>query len=107
MSKHRSRTALNDAGAALAKADRRAPVLPAMGAEDHLVPVLQKCAGFPGGEHYLPLAVGAQLHQAAIALWRRPGYRAGAEQIAGDEIAAAASVVRDQLRRGAVKGGRV
>src|ERR1700759_3397436 len=70
---------LHYAGAALAKANRRAAGLPAIGAEDHLVAIRQKGTGFPGGERYLPLAVGAQLHQAAIALRRRPGDRAGAE----------------------------
>src|SRR6476660_2194553 len=82
----RSRPTLNYAGAALAKADGGASGLPAMGAEDHLVAVLQEGTGLTGGEHDLPLAVGAQLHQAAIALRRRPGDRAGAEQIAGGEI---------------------
>ena len=53
---------LHYAGAALAKADRRATGLSAMGAEDPLVAVLEEGTGFPRGEHYLPLAVGAQLH---------------------------------------------
>jgi hypothetical protein len=103
----RSGRALNYAGAALTKADRRATGLSAVSAEDHLVAVLEEGTGFSGGEHYLPLAIGAQLHQAAIALRRRPRDRAGAEQIAGGEIAAAASVVRDQLGEGPVKVGRV
>src|ERR1700736_5729239 len=107
VSKASKRARLHYAGAALAKADRRATGLSAMGAEDHLVAVLQEGTGFSGGERYLPLAVGAQLHQAAIALRRRPGDRAGAEQIAGGEIAAAAGVMRDQLAEGPVKVGRV
>src|SRR5438270_7266039 len=105
--KVRSRSALNYAGAALAKADRGASGLSAMRTEDHLVPVLQEGTGLAGCEHYLPLTVGAQLHQAAVALRRRTGDRAGAEQIAGGQIAAAASVVRDQLGEGPVKVGRV
>src|SRR5256885_8154370 len=98
VSKVRSRSALNYAGAALAKADLRVPGPQAMRTEDHLVTVLQEGTGLSGGEHYLPLTVGAQLHQAAAALRRRPGNRAGAEQIAGGEIAAAAGVVREDRK---------
>src|SRR5207237_9887159 len=81
--------------------------LAAMGAEDYLVAILDEGTDFPRGKRYLPLAVGAQLHQAAVALRRRPGDRPGAEQIAGGEIAAAASMVRDQLGEGPVEVGRV
>src|SRR5258707_12974366 len=62
----------SNSGAALAKADRRVTSPSAVGAEDHLVAVIEKRPACPGGERYLSLAVGAQLHQAAIALRRRP-----------------------------------
>src|SRR5215475_949085 len=82
---------------ALAKADRRVAGLLAMSAKDHLVPILQESANFAGGQGYLTLAVGAQLHQAAVPFRGRTGDRPGPEQIAGSEVAPAASMVRNQL----------
>src|SRR5487761_425631 len=97
----------DDAGAALAEADRGKAVAAAMGAEDHFVAAFDKGAGFARSQCRRPRAVGAQFHQAAIALAGRAGDRAGAEQIAGAEIAAAARMVRHQLRQGPIEIGRV
>src|SRR6266403_666923 len=74
---------LYDPGTALAKADRRPSVRSAMGAKDHFVAVLDKGAGFARGQGDRAGAVGAQLHQAAIALRGRTRDRASAEQIPG------------------------
>ena len=68
-----------------------------MGPENHFVSILEKGAGFTRSEDRLPLTVGAEFHEAAVALLRRARDRAGAEQIAGTEIASATGVVRDQL----------
>src|SRR5487761_1171555 len=97
----------DDAGAALAEADRGKAVAAAMGAEDHFVAVFDKGAGFARSQCRRPRAVGAQFNQAAIALAGRAGDRVCAEQIAGAEIAAAAGMVRHQLRQGPIEIGRV
>src|SRR6185312_12514293 len=46
-----------------------------------------------------------QLEQAAEAVARRAADRAGAEQIAGIEVAATAAVMRDELRHGPIEIG--
>src|SRR3954469_3150831 len=80
----------NDAGAALAKADRRIAVPPAMGAEDHLVAAFEIGAGLARGQRDVARPSGAQLAEAAVALGGRPGDRAAAENVAGQQVAAAA-----------------
>src|SRR5207253_9484178 len=97
----------DDPRTALAEADRRIPVAPAMGSEDHLIAVCQIGAGLAGMEGDRALAGVAQLAQAAVALGGRPRDRAAAENIAGQQVAAAAGVVRDELRDGPVKVQRV
>src|ERR1700693_4836395 len=81
---------LNNPGAALAEADRHIALAPAMGAKDRLVAVFEKGAGLAGFEAGRALAVGADLHQAAVALDSRPGDRAAAENVARQQVAAVA-----------------
>src|SRR6266446_9789670 len=96
---------LYDPGTALAKADRRLAILSAMRAEDHFVAILDKGASLARGQCDRAGAVGAQLHQAAIALRGRTRDRASAEQIPGGEVAAVAGVMRDHLRHGPIEIG--
>src|SRR5437667_1896043 len=93
--------------AAFTEADRRVTVAPAMGAEDDLVAVCQIGAGLAGMEGDRALAGVAQLAQAAVALGGRSRDRATAENIAGQQVAAATGVVSDELRDGPVKVQRV
>src|SRR5579884_3235346 len=97
----------DDAGAALAETDRHGAFAPAMGAEDRLVAVREKGAGLARRQRDPSLAVLRQFHQAAPAFRRRAGDRAGAEDVAGFEIAAARAVMRDELRDRPIEVGRV
>src|SRR6202035_4557450 len=77
----------DDPGTAFAEADRRVAVAPAMGAEDHLVAVLEKRPGLAVVEGDRALAGVAQFAQAAIALFGRSRDCAAAENVAGQQIA--------------------
>src|SRR6202035_4035415 len=66
----------DDAGTAFAEADRRIAVASAMGAEDHLVAVLEKRSGLAVVEGDRALAGVAQFAQAAITLGGRSRDRA-------------------------------
>src|SRR5690348_12493661 len=93
--------------AALAKADRRIAVAPAMGAEDDLVAVLQICAGLAGVQRNRALPGMAQLVEASPAFLGLSRDRAASENVAGQQITAAASVMRDELRHGPIQVQRV
>src|SRR5258708_3331302 len=82
---------LDDPGAAFAEADRGVAVAMAVGAEDRLVAVFEKGAGFDGAEGQRAAAVHALLVETAPARLGRPRDRDGADQIAVQEIAAAAA----------------
>jgi hypothetical protein len=99
--------ALRYSSAALAEADLHAIWFLAMRAENHLVAILEKGPRLAGAQGDPTLAIGAQLHQTAIALRCRTRDRTGTEQIAGRQIAPATSVVSDQLGDCPVEIGRV
>src|SRR2546421_7679076 len=82
--------ASNDPGAALAKADRGIALAPAMRTEDHLVAGFKIGAGLAGGQADGAGAGGAELAQTAVALCGWPRNRAAAEDVAGQQVAAAA-----------------
>src|SRR5438132_150754 len=94
---------LHDAGAALAKADRGEAVAPAMGAQDRLVAVFEKGAGLAGTERPGAASVETLLAEAAPPGFGRTRYRAGAKEIAGCQVAAAAGVVGNELGQGPVE----
>src|SRR5262249_53347662 len=74
---------------------------------DDSVAVFEETARLAGWEFDRPSSAGRDLEQAAESafLWR--GDRAGAEQIAGAQIAAATAVMRHQLGHGPVEVARV
>src|SRR5260370_5979301 len=102
-----SEPASHDPGAALAEADWGVALARAMGAEDRLVAVFEKRPRLTRFEGDRALAVGADLHQAAIAPDGRPRDRAAAEDVARQQVAAAAGVMRDELRHRPVEIQRV
>src|SRR5438067_10354819 len=97
----------DDACATLAEADRRIAVAPAMRAEDDLVTVLEIGARFAGMQGDRALAGMAQLVHAPPSLFALSGDCAAAEEIAGQQIAAAAGVMRNKLRDGPIQIQRV
>src|SRR6266542_661654 len=88
---------LENPGAAFAKSYRGETVTPTMGAEDCLVAIFEKRAGLARCEADRALAVLALLAEAAPARLGRARDRAGAEKVAGLQIASAAGVVGDEL----------
>src|SRR5438067_11534434 len=97
----------DDACATLAEADRRIAVAPAVRAENDLVAVLEIGARFAGMQGDRALAGMAQLVQTSPTFFRFSGNRAAAEEIAGQQIAATASVMCDELRHGPIQIQRV
>src|SRR5438067_3816456 len=93
--------------AALAEADRRIAVSPAMGAEDDLVAILQICASLAGVQRNRALPGMAELVETSPAFLGRSRDRAASENVTGQQITAAASVMRDELRRGPIQVQRV
>src|SRR5258708_6565060 len=78
-----------------------------MGAQDDLVAPFEEATRLPRSERERLAATLGQLQQAAEALARRAADGAGAEEVAGVKIAAAAAVMRDELRHGPVELGAV
>src|SRR5260221_5460881 len=78
-----------------------------MGAQDDLVATFEEATRLPRSERERLAATLGQLQQAAEALARRAADGAGAEEVAGVKIAAAAAVMRDELRHGPVELGAV
>src|SRR6266568_4364079 len=103
----RAERMLDHPGAALAKADGGEAVAPAMGAEDRLVAVFEKRPGLARCKADRALAVLALLAEAAPARLGRARNRAGAEEIAGLQVAAAAGVVGDELSQRPVEVCRI
>src|SRR5260221_10711862 len=96
----------DDAGAAFAEADRRVAVAPAVRPEDHLVAVREVGAGLAGMQCGRAGSGLAQFAGAAIPFRAGSRDRAAAEQVARQQVAAAASGVRAPLRHGPVEVGR-
>src|SRR5215831_14234417 len=93
--------------AAVAQPDGCKAFAPAARPHDDGIAVFEETARLAGWEFDRPSSAGRDLEQAAESafLWR--GDRAGAEQIAGAQIAAAAAVMRHQLGHGPVEVARV
>src|ERR1044071_9539930 len=106
-SANRNDAALDHARAALTETDRRVSIAPAMGAEDRFVAVHEKAADLARAQGEGTTAVEALLAEAAPAGFGRAGDRAGAEEVARQEVAAAARVMRHQLRQRPVEVGRI
>src|SRR3712207_4287392 len=83
---------------AVTEADGSEAVAAGVGAQQHLVPVLEVSALLAGGEPNRLLAASGGLEQAteAFLAWGRDGARS--EQVARLQIAAVAGVVRHHLR---------
>ena len=75
--------------------------------DDHVVAVLEKPARLAGRKRNRLAPAFGDFQEAAEAARCRTGDRAGAEQVAGVEVAAAAGVMRDQLRHGPIEVARV
>src|SRR5207237_3274334 len=78
-----------------------------MGAENDLVAVLQICAGLAGVQRNRALPGMAELVETSPAFLRRSRDRAASENVTGQQITAAASVMRDELRHGPLRSGRL
>src|SRR5262245_58274894 len=106
-----SRAARSDRGgdrpAALAEANGRKPLTPAVRAHDHRVAVLEEAAALAGCERDRPTASGRDLEQAAERAVVGAGDRAGAENVARPQVAAATGVMGDELRDRPVEIARV
>src|SRR5215469_3026956 len=89
-------------GAAFAEADPGMTRLGANCAEADLVAVFDKRALFSARQRQRLRTAGGELQQTGPARWLRPGYRAGADQVADLEIAAIAGVMRNHLGEGPV-----
>src|SRR5438876_8578780 len=96
-----------DDGAAFAEADAGAAGAGAMGAEDHLVAVLEEGARLAVRQLDRVLAARRDLEQAAAAFVLRPRAGAGAHEVADRKVAAGAGVMRHHLRNGPVDGGKI
>src|SRR6185503_2798543 len=95
----------HDHAAAFAEADAGAPRALAMGAEDHLVAVLQKAARLAVRQRDRLAPARGELEQTAAALVLRARAGAAAHQVADLEVAAVAGVMRDHLGDRPVDGG--
>src|SRR6266480_3965712 len=96
-----------DRSAALAKADAGKPVAPAARAHDDGIAIFEEAARLARCERQRAPSARRDLEQAAEPLVGRRRDRAGAEQIARAQIAAAAAVMRNELRHRPVEMARV
>src|SRR5215831_5833046 len=93
--------------AAFAQADGCKAFAPAASPHDDGVAVFEETTRLAGGEFNRPSPAGRDLEQAAEPAFPRRRDRAGAEQIARPQIAAAAAVMRHELGHGPVEMARV
>src|SRR5580693_413391 len=89
--------------AAFAETDARIILFGAKAFEDDLVAVLDEAALLTGRQRDRLAPARGKLKKAAPAFLLRPGHGAGADEIAGDKIAAVAGVMRDHLRHGPIR----
>src|SRR5215510_5519390 len=97
----------SNGAAAFAEIDGRKALAPAVCPHDDGVAILEEAARLPGGERHGTAPAGGDLEQAAEPVVARRRDRAGPEQIAWAQIAAAAAVVRHQLCHRPVEMARV
>ena len=89
--------------AAFAEADARIILFGAKAFEDDLVAVLDEAALLAGRQRDRLAPARGKFEEAAPAILLRPGHGARADEIADDEIAAVAGVMRDHLRHGPIR----
>src|SRR5262249_39260464 len=96
-----------DRSAALSQADGCKAFAGAARPHDDAVAVFEETARLAGGEFNRPSPAGRDLEQATAPAVSGRRERAGAEQIAGAQIAAAAAVMSHELGHGPVEMARV
>src|SRR5438105_13684614 len=89
--------------AAFAEANAARAVALAVAAQDDAIAVLEERARLAVGQMNRLLAALAELEQRPRLIGGRPRERAGAEQVAGLQVAAVDRVMRDHLRNGPVR----
>src|SRR5262249_3028638 len=97
----------SDRSVAFAKADAGKPLPAAARAHDDGITILEEAARLARGERHRTTAAGRELEQASEPVLGGRGDRAGAEQIARAQVAAAAAVMGDELRDRPVEMARV
>src|ERR1700726_2289320 len=93
----------HDGPTAFAKADAHVAFTAAVRAQDHAVAILQEAARFARGQLDAAPAAGRDLKETAEPFRLRARARAGAEQAPRPQVAAAATVMGDELRHGPIE----